>query len=55
MPAAKLTGKRGDLPWPGLTEADAAALRAEVASIGGPFSVVTDGSQRAAEAARGRA
>lgn len=49
--AAKLTGKRGDLPWPGLTDADAAALRAEVASIGGPFSVVADDSRRAADAA----
>ncbi|QQQ74305.1 hypothetical protein IOD16_24315 [Saccharothrix sp. 6-C] len=49
--AAKLTGKRGDLPWPGLTDSDAAALRAEVASIGGPFAVVADGSRRAAEAA----
>ncbi|MER5267001.1 DUF6239 family natural product biosynthesis protein [Actinosynnema sp. NPDC002837] len=48
--AAKLTGKRGDLPWPGLTGADSVALRAEVASIGGPFSVVADDSRRAAEA-----
>ncbi|MFE9748934.1 DUF6239 family natural product biosynthesis protein [Saccharothrix saharensis] len=48
--AAKLTGRRGDLPWPALTEADAVALRAEVAAIGGPFSVVADGSRRAAEA-----
>ncbi|MEV8441808.1 DUF6239 family natural product biosynthesis protein [Actinosynnema sp. NPDC051121] len=50
--AAKLAGKRGDLPWPAVTEADAAALRAEVASIGGPFAVTTDDSQRAAEAAK---
>ena len=50
--AAKLTGKRGDVPWPALTGADAAALRAEVASIGGPFAVVADGSRRAAEAAQ---
>ncbi|WP_367138184.1 DUF6239 family natural product biosynthesis protein [Saccharothrix sp. HUAS TT1] len=49
--AAKLTGKRGDLPWPGLTDADAAALRAAVTSIGGPFDVVADDSGRAAEAA----
>jgi hypothetical protein len=49
--AAKLTGKRGDLPWPTLSDADAAALRAEVASIGGPFAVVADRSARAAEAA----
>ncbi|MFE2752557.1 DUF6239 family natural product biosynthesis protein [Actinosynnema sp. NPDC059335] len=49
--AAKLAGRRGDLPWPGLTDADRAALRAEVASIGGPFAVVSDGSARAAEAA----
>lgn len=49
--AAKLTGKRGDLPWPTLTDADAAALRAEVASIGAPFDLVTDDSHRATEAA----
>ncbi|GAB2992629.1 DUF6239 family natural product biosynthesis protein [Saccharothrix stipae] len=49
--AAKLTGKRGDLPWPGLTGDDAAVLRARVASIDGPFAVVSDGSARAVEAA----
>ncbi|MCE6996081.1 DUF6239 family natural product biosynthesis protein [Saccharothrix sp. S26] len=49
--AAKLAGKRGDLPWPALTGADAAALRARVASIGGPFAVVADDSRRAADAA----
>ncbi|MFI9008079.1 DUF6239 family natural product biosynthesis protein [Actinosynnema sp. NPDC053489] len=49
--AAKLTGKRGDLPWPRLTDADAAALRTRVASIGGPFRLVADASQRATEAA----
>ncbi|MFJ6675739.1 DUF6239 family natural product biosynthesis protein [Actinosynnema sp. NPDC091369] len=50
--AAKLAGRRGDLPWPALGGADAAALRAEVAAIGGPFSVVADDSRRAAEAVR---
>ncbi|PSL52772.1 hypothetical protein B0I31_11159 [Saccharothrix carnea] len=49
--AAKLTGKRGDLPWPALTDADAEALRGQVAAIGGPFTVLTDDSRRAAEAA----
>ncbi|RKT55230.1 DUF6239 family natural product biosynthesis protein [Saccharothrix australiensis] len=48
--AAKLAGGRGDLPWPRLTDADAAALRAEVAAIGGPFAVVTDRSPRAVAA-----
>ncbi|MEU4745369.1 hypothetical protein AB0G02_33585, partial [Actinosynnema sp. NPDC023658] len=48
--AAKLTGKRGALPWPRMTDADAAALRTEVASIDAPFAVVADGSARAAEA-----
>ncbi|WP_447007423.1 DUF6239 family natural product biosynthesis protein [Saccharothrix isguenensis] len=50
--AAKLTGKRGDLPWPRLTDADAAALRARVASIGGPFAVAADTSARAVEASK---
>jgi hypothetical protein len=50
--AAKLTGKRGDLPWPRLTDADSASLRAQVASIDGPFTVVADDSARAVEAAK---
>ncbi|MFD7658672.1 DUF6239 family natural product biosynthesis protein [Actinosynnema sp. NPDC059797] len=50
--AARLTGARGDLPWPELTDADAAALRAEVADIGGPFAIDSDTSRRAAAAER---
>jgi hypothetical protein len=50
--AAKLTGKRGDVPWPRLTDADAVALRAQVASIRGPFTVVADRSARAVEASK---
>ncbi|MGM1065694.1 DUF6239 family natural product biosynthesis protein [Saccharothrix sp. Mg75] len=50
--AAKLAGARGDLPWPALTDADAAALRAGVAAIGGPFAVASDASPRAVAAER---
>lgn len=50
--AAKLTGKRGDLPWPRLTDADAAVLRDWVASVRGPFTVAADTSDRAVEASK---
>ncbi|QFZ20742.1 DUF6239 family natural product biosynthesis protein [Saccharothrix syringae] len=50
--AARLTGARGDVPWPELTDADAAALRAEVAAMGGPFAIASAPTGRAAQAER---
>ncbi|WP_433273390.1 DUF6239 family natural product biosynthesis protein [Actinosynnema sp. CS-041913] len=47
--ASVLTG-RADPPWPRLTDADADALRVQVASMPGPFALVTDSSERSAAA-----
>jgi hypothetical protein len=44
--ASLLTGKPTEQPWPSLTDSDAAALRAVVAAMPGPFAVVGDRSAR---------
>lgn len=48
--ASLLTGKPADLPWPTLTDSDAAALRAAVAAMPGPFAISRDSSERSAKA-----
>ncbi|CAL9442814.1 hypothetical protein SUDANB95_02268 [Actinosynnema sp. ALI-1.44] len=49
--ASLLTGRPADQPWPTLTEADAAALRATVAAVPGAVAIAGDSSDRSAKAA----